>query len=1192
MAQSTGDYRSNAVNMDWNNASAWQTWDTGSNSWITATEAPTSMSQYVTILPAHTVNITGDLQIDQLIIKGTLKNRNRIIINDDLGNDVHIEPGGKFINEGSNASVVNRGKWIMNDSVLNRAAASFFNEGILINNGACFKNNGTLVNAGHAVLVNSGDFLSGGKITFENKSTYQHSFESTQPTAGTIPTATWEEGSVCEILACGNAFQPGALNQVFHHFIWNNSTQPHDFNLIANPNQVNGNFEIKNTNGNRLTYKGSAAGKLMIGDSLKITGGLFVLTNGTAAAGIEATTYYQQAGTLDMSTSSAPGTISVSAAFTHIGGTFQHSGTSDSCVIILKGAGASTMESIGFREEDTFVIQIKKNSQTGCCFIPIQASLVLRPGTQLQVMDNTLSPVDLQVDGTLDVYSPSWNLKEGHTRVNGKMINRSSVTGAGISSVNSLQFSSSSSYVHTGDGGQLPLAMWDPASIIEITGLVQATEIQNSGQSFGNIHWNNSQQKQPCIFGAPGFEVKGNYTIENTGNTYLCFPDYDFSISGNLTLRATSVLQLSATAGLFHPLKRRIRILGNVTVLDAASLRVGHPSANVNISGSDVYRDYELELSKDFIYTSTASLIGYHHCRYPAMQQAACYRLQLTFSGNCLQHIQVTPQPAKLIQLSPDEFVSHNVFAIRVAGTGTTLEPSLYQLCTNKIEIDAGDTLNISKQDIQILQYAVRNFSGTAEAPAFLVHGTLDLGRNIIKDENSSGLFQLNSGATLKTMHPEGIESSANTGCIWHGNRIFEEGANYEYNGNQPQVTGSGLPASISGRLTINNSTLLKTGGVHLTNAILLTGTLQLIQGKLISSASHLLSMANTSAIIPTGGSNGSFIEGPIKKIGSDAAVEFIFPTGDKDKWARIGIKPTTTSVTDTYTASYRLDNPMKIGNYPLDAELDHISSKEYWRLDQANGTAAVGVKLFWESGNFSGIHSIAANDLKITRLDTLTEKTWKSELKNTTFSGTFLSGSIQSTSNLKASNVFTFGSSLTLNPLPVELLSFSGKNTSKGTVLTWITASEKNNQTFSVQRSGSGNRFSQIALVSGQGNSMHVTTYSYTDTAAAENLMYYRLKQIDNDGKYSYSPVIRVENKEGIQELIIYPNPCSTGNIHIAASSSVVRFIIYNLLGKIIYEGGANTVDYLFKPEGTGIYFIKAFVTDGRTITKKLVVN
>lgn len=107
---------------------------------------------------------------------------------------------------------------------------------------------------------------------------------------------------------------------------------------------------------------------------------------------------------------------------------------------------------------------------------------------------------------------------------------------------------------------------------------------------------------------------------------------------------------------------------------------------------------------------------------------------------------------------------------------------------------------------------------------------------------------------------------------------------------------------------------------------------------------------------------------------------------------------------------------------------------------------------------------------------------------------------------------VFTAGS--ILHPLPVEWLNFTATLKSKNTIiLNWQTATEINNDKFEIERSLDGTDFIKIDELKGQGNSSIINSYAYPDNIAGINttILYYRIKQLDFNGKYTYSEIRKV---------------------------------------------------------------------------------
>src|SRR5439155_4138734 len=98
--------------------------------------------------------------------------------------------------------------------------------------------------------------------------------------------------------------------------------------------------------------------------------------------------------------------------------------------------------------------------------------------------------------------------------------------------------------------------------------------------------------------------------------------------------------------------------------------------------------------------------------------------------------------------------------------------------------------------------------------------------------------------------------------------------------------------------------------------------------------------------------------------------------------------------------------------------------------------------------------------------------------------------------------------------PLPVELVSFTGEAHEDFNLLSWITASEINNMGFEIQRSEDAVTFMKCGFVGGKGNSTSTVDYTFRDNNVDEGVTYYRLKQVDFDGKENYSGVIALSNK------------------------------------------------------------------------------
>jgi hypothetical protein len=159
--------------------------------------------------------------------------------------------------------------------------------------------------------------------------------------------------------------------------------------------------------------------------------------------------------------------------------------------------------------------------------------------------------------------------------------------------------------------------------------------------------------------------------------------------------------------------------------------------------------------------------------------------------------------------------------------------------------------------------------------------------------------------------------------------------------------------------------------------------------------------------------------------------------------------------------------------------------------------------------------------------------------------------------------------------PLPIELLSFDAQFENKATHLTWQTASERNNDYFSVERSANGIDWSVIETVEGAGSSTELLSYETFDLEPLRGISYYRLKQTDFDGKSTYSEIRTIANTN---ELMVLPNP-GTGLFYVSGLSerSENTIVVRDITGKEVLvlfgQEKMQALDLTAHPGG--IYFV-----------------
>jgi hypothetical protein len=140
--------------------------------------------------------------------------------------------------------------------------------------------------------------------------------------------------------------------------------------------------------------------------------------------------------------------------------------------------------------------------------------------------------------------------------------------------------------------------------------------------------------------------------------------------------------------------------------------------------------------------------------------------------------------------------------------------------------------------------------------------------------------------------------------------------------------------------------------------------------------------------------------------------------------------------------------------------------------------------------------------------------------------------------------------------PLPIELLNFDAMPDAGKVKVEWVTATEINNDYFTVERSIDGLGFSPVGVVDGAGNSANILDYDFIDTDPYQGTSYYRLKQTDFNGDFSYSQVEAV-NLSGMDIIQVFPNPAEDEVRFLlgASGEAVITIRIIDKLGRVLHE-------------------------------------
>lgn len=277
---------------------------------------------------------------------------------------------------------------------------------------------------------------------------------------------------------------------------------------------------------------------------------------------------------------------------------------------------------------------------------------------------------------------------------------------------------------------------------------------------------------------------------------------------------------------------------------------------------------------------------------------------------------------------------------------------------------------------------------------------------------------------------------------------------------------------------------------------------------------------------------------------------------------------PATTTILRNQTVTYTISNALAGSFYAL---ADSTTGQSYGQGK-------------WATSN---------GNLSITTNQFSTAGTYKVLFRSTSMSGVTLCTAVSTNGTIIVNN----------SVLPLSLLQFTGKKQADIILLDWVTASESQLNRFEIERSSDGFAYEKIGVIAAIGNSNTNKAYSFTDAKPLSKLNYYRLKMIDNDGKFSYSNVIAFAGNQskGIIVSNVKPNPFTeTINLNIVLQQTqLLNIQLIDMSGRVVLtrdiQAKEGNNDIRFDGLGNlseGIYFIKIITPDAVLQQKVLKVN
>ncbi|WP_375417823.1 IPT/TIG domain-containing protein [uncultured Hymenobacter sp.] len=402
--------------------------------------------------------------------------------------------------------------------------------------------------------------------------------------------------------------------------------------------------------------------------------------------------------------------------------------------------------------------------------------------------------------------------------------------------------------------------------------------------------------------------------------------------------------------------------------------------------------------------------------------------------------------------------------------------------------------------------------------------------------------------------------------------------------GTEPQTISGTITLDPTVGLALNNS-----AGVLLATPLRLDGPLTLTSGALTTSAANLLTLGSTASLPQS--SSTSFINGPLaRQTAAGAVSNLVFPTGSGLSYRPVVLNATAQDAS-TYLVAQREgpapDRTKLLATTALPA-LTHVSGARSFSItstptvnnfsgtvtlsfgpdDQVNEPEHPGLTVGKNSG--AGWENIGRSRVAITMPAPVGGYA----------SGTITSGTFTSFSDFALART---NAEAAINPLPVTLASFGARRQRADVQLSWTTASELNSKHFEVQRSSDGRLFSTITTVAGHGTTSQAQHYAVLDRAAPAAALYYRLVQLDKDGRAAFGPVVALAPAAGSSlalTLTLYPNPAHDRLSVPAPAGTIVH--VLDLTGRILQTTSLPPSGELMLPGlPAGAYLLRT--ADGR---------
>jgi hypothetical protein len=426
---------------------------------------------------------------------------------------------------------------------------------------------------------------------------------------------------------------------------------------------------------------------------------------------------------------------------------------------------------------------------------------------------------------------------------------------------------------------------------------------------------------------------------------------------------------------------------------------------------------------------------------------------------------------------------------------------------------------------------------------------------------------------------------------------LFPASVNLTYEQTGASITSAlevPLSTTVLSDININN-----TNGVVFNRDITLNGTLTLTKGVLTLNSGFILHITSGNAITGSGFgllkhiiTQNNPVSGSIAYIRTGSFTgSRTFPLGEGNYYM-----PATLSSAGTNDFNVAVFSEAALNGQPNGSSFTSLSPivNANWIINRNTGTTATDITFSWSESLEGATFSAAAdNQIGISRFD---GSNWDP------LTGTLGDNSGNTVTRTGVNTFSPFIVAVLGTPLPLKFGNISAARNGQAINVKWEAISEENVAYYEVEKSYTGRSFNKAGVVNALANNTSLFTYSWIDAAPGNGMVFYRIKAVDNDGQFKYSPIVKVASENASRGLNVYPNPVqANGRFNIEAGSlprgtytiELIDMIGVRAFTRLIdHAGGSLTQNMeLSKSLKPGTYVIK-FSGENVSYTSMVIVK